>query len=332
MNRTIDTTFFRKFRIVVVLALFFIVLTGLWGGRNYVGASSESEQAGGGAVVYLPLVMNRFPPIPLQPTLQISQQSTAVYQLTWSIPDPDTIDYFVLEQSVANDFSITTTVQVMGTSYSVDISAETAPHYFRVIGVNQYGTSPVSNAVSAAIVTELSIAHSTIDTDAGECTTVQWSFTGVEKLIINRARGVDKREHPATGSMQVCPSVLTHYEATAFYHDGTSVTQQVHVAVTGDACNRDPYVAQYNPTTAFVYPGEEFTVTWDVRCATEVYLKVGAGPQAWINHADQVKYIIHVPTEFKMRVVKIIGGTTVFEEPATFGVSIHGWVGGRSLR
>ena len=327
MNRPIQPNLYKKPQIIFAAILFCLFMLIVWAQSSRVQAD-ESLQAGGGSVVYLPLVMNRFPPIPLQPTLQIAQQSASVYQLTWSIPDPNTIDYFVLEQSPANDFSITTTLQITGTSYSVDISADPFPHYFRITGVNQYGTSPYSNVVSA-IETELSADRTTINANAGECTTVRWSFTGTEKLLINHARGVDKVAQPETSSMQVCPSVTTTYEATAFYHDGTSVTQQVQIAVTGDSCNRDPYVAQYNPTTTVVYPGEEFTVTWDVRCASKVFLQVGADIETEVNHYDQVSYVIHRPTEFKLRVVKYAGGTTVFEEPATFGVSVHGWGGAR---
>lgn len=163
---------------------------------------------------------------------------------------------------------------------------------------------------------------STVNTDSGECATVSWDFTGAVSVEINRGKGFMKRAAPVAGSMLVCPSTFTVYEATAVY-GGRTVTLQTAITVTGRACNRDPYVHQFNPTTTQVFQNEGITVTWDVRCSTKTFLQLNDSPKHRVDDFDQQMYTMFQSTYFQLWGTKIVNGTTVFDEMAAFGVTVR---------
>ena len=170
---------------------------------------------------------------------------------------------------------------------------------------------------------ELTVDDNSINANNGECTTVRWEFIGSDSVEINRGRGFDKSAADEAGTMEVCPSITTDYEATASYPDGTVVTLQVTVFVSGDECNRDPYILTFKPTATQVNRNEFITVTWDVRCNSETYLKLNEDPWHHVPDMLQHEYKMEVSTFFQMQVTKVVDNATVFEEGASFGVTVR---------
>lgn len=269
--------------------------------------------------IYLPVILNDYPPIPSQPQLSVAIGDTAV-TLSWTTEQAGLIDYYLLEVSDSAEFDELTepAIQVNGTSYVYDMSAVIGTRYFRVAGVNQFGTGPWSNTVDAT-VTRLTADKLNLNADLNECTTLRWNYTGISAFFINYAAGFDKKAADGVSSAVICPSVTTVYEATVVYPDGRTENPSVTVEVTGDSCNTDPYVDYFESTSYSVLPGERFTILWKIECATGVYYSAGGGAETAVTGEESREVQISSDTLFKLRIT----GPNGFNDNASFTVFIR---------
>ncbi len=183
----------------------------------------------------------------------------------------------------------------------------------------------VAKAVPPPAAASLTVDDRSVNANNQECTVVRWQFPAATTVIINRAKGFVQRDMGGpTGQMTVCPSISTEFIATATNADGSTETLRVTVSVSGDECNRDPYIQTFKPTASQVNRNEKITVTWDVLCNSETYLKVGVDPEHHVPDFKQNEYLIEVSKEFFLRVTKEeSNGIISFNEQAVFGVTVR---------
>jgi uncharacterized repeat protein (TIGR01451 family) len=103
--------------------------------------------------VYLPLVLNRWPPIPYAPQLhEINKQPLDdVYTLTWSLAASDTPVMYTLQESTSPDLSNPTNYTSPITSYQI-AGKGIGVYYYRVRGNNIWGPGEWSNTRSATVL------------------------------------------------------------------------------------------------------------------------------------------------------------------------------------
>ena len=248
--------------------------------------------------VFLPLVMNRFPPIPLTPSLTETPLTGTSHRLDWTIEDADTIDFYLLHTSNDCNFDNRDIIQVDGTTYTVDSSDAIC---YRVAGVNSFGLGEWSNVITLANA-NLTVDDTTINADADECTTLRWDFTGISGFYMNFAHGFKQRATSGTGTETVCPSVTTTYEARIVDSNGDETTASVTINVTGSNCNKDPYINKFESSVSSVADNTDFTISWDVQCATGIYYSIGSGTEVPATGNETRTERLTSDTAYKIRV------------------------------
>lgn len=248
--------------------------------------------------VYLPIVMNRYPPIPLKPTLTDTELSGTQYRLDWTIADADTIDFYLLHTSNDCTFDNRDIIQVNATTYTVDAGDALC---YRVAGVNSFGLGEWSNIVKLANA-NLTADKLTVNASSDECTTLRWDFTGISAFYMNFAHGFKQRATSGTGTETVCPSVTTTYEARIVDSNGSESTASVTINVTGSGCNKDPYINKFESSVSSVNDNTDFTVSWDVQCATGIYYSVGSGSESPATGVETRTERLTSDTAYKIRV------------------------------
>ena len=256
--------------------------------------------------VILPFVAKRWPPVPYSATLNPIDNSDgdAYYTVSW-LP-ANLADTHVLEEDDNASFSSPTIVyNGAGTSWSVPSPGRlSGTYYYRVRGQNQWGYGVYSNIQSVTVAPFL-VADTQLN--AGQCTTLSWSFTGIKELHIVFGYGYDKEPVPGQGSRQVCPSVTTTYKAIVTKHDNSQETHQRTVNISGTGCG-DPIVWYFEPTAYTVGSGGKVSVFWHVECAKGVWLRIGSGSeQGVMGHDFRTDIVIYSTTTFKLKIKKASG-------------------------
>jgi len=114
-------------------------------------------------LIFLPLVMRRWPPVPYSPDLNVDEDVLwdGPITLDWYADTPLAeypIDYYVLEESTSPDFSSVTSYTVLTTSvpYVQARSYGTMEkYYFRVRGHNFWGAGEWSNVRSVLLLNQM---------------------------------------------------------------------------------------------------------------------------------------------------------------------------------
>lgn len=247
---------------------------------------------------YMPIVMSRYPPIPLKPALTETELTGTSYRLDWTIGDANTIDFYLLHTSNDCTFDNRDIIQVNATTYTVDAADALC---YRVAGVNSFGLGEWSNIVTLANA-NLTADKLTINADSDECTTLRWDFTEISGFYMNFAHGFKQRATSGTGTETVCPSVTTTYEARIVGSDGSESTASVTINVTGDSCNKDPYIKKFESSVTSVNDNTDFTVSWDIQCATGIYYTVGSGSESPTTGVETRTERLTSDTAYKIRV------------------------------
>ena len=248
--------------------------------------------------VYLPIVMNRYPPIPLKPALTETSLTGTSYRLDWTIADANTIDFYLLHTSKDCTFDNRDIIQVNATTFTVDATDAVC---YRVAGVNSFGLGEWSNIVTLANA-NLNADKLTINADSNECTTLRWDFTGISGFYMNFAHGFKQRATDGTGTRTVCPSVTTTYEARIVDSSGNETSASVTINVTGSSCNKDPYINKFESSVSSVNDNTDFTVSWDVQCATGIYYSIGSGTEVPVTGVETRTERLTSDTAYKIRV------------------------------
>jgi len=126
------------------------------GGRQSAGDDEDH-------VIFLPLVMRRWPPVPYPPVLDVAEDVLWVGPITldWHADTPPAeypIDYYVLEESTSADFASVTSYTVPTTSvpYMQAKPYGTMERYnYRVRGYNFWGAGEWSNTRSALLLSQM---------------------------------------------------------------------------------------------------------------------------------------------------------------------------------
>ncbi len=254
--------------------------------------------------VIFPFIAKRWPPVPYSATLNSIDNSDgdAYYTVSWSTAD--LADAYVLEEDDNANFSSPTIVyDGAGTSWSVPAPGKSAgtSYYYRVRGRNQWGYGVYSNIQSITVPPFL-VADTQLN--AGECTTLSWSFTGIKALHIVLGYGYDEEPMPGQSSQQVCPSVTTTYEAIVTKLDDSEVTYERTVNVSGTGCG-DPIVWYFEPTASTIGSGGKVTVFWHVECARGVWLQIGSGSEQGVTgQGFKTDIVLYSTTTFKLKIKK----------------------------
>jgi hypothetical protein len=119
--------------------------------RDNTPSNNVSSVVLGGQKVYLPLVVNRWPPVPNTPALNaISNSGGNSYTVSWS--SADQADTYTLQEDDNSSFSSLTTVYGPGTALSWQATNKAAgTYYYRVKASNSYGDSGWSNVQSVTV-------------------------------------------------------------------------------------------------------------------------------------------------------------------------------------
>ncbi len=251
--------------------------------------------------IIFPFVVKRWPPVPYSATLNPIDNSDedAYYTVSWLAAG--LADTHVLEEDDNASFSSPTIVyDGAGTSWSVPAPGRlSGTYYYRVRGHNQWGYGVYSNIESVTVPPFL-VADTHLE--VGQCTTLSWDFTGIKKLNIRYGYGYAKVGADGRGSRQVCPSVITTYEATVTRQDDSKETYKQTVYVTGSGC-ADPIVWLFAPTADKVNAGERVSVFWSVDCARAVWLTIGSGgEQPVVGQGFVADVAIYGDTEFELKI------------------------------
>jgi hypothetical protein len=228
----------------------------------------------------------------------------AYYTVGW-LP-ADLADTYVLEEDDNASFSSPTIVyDGAGTWWSVPAPGRpSGTYYYRVRGHNQWGHGSYSN-IQSVTVPPLLVA--TTQLNAGQCTTLSWSFTGIKELHIVFGYGYDEEAVQGQGSRQVCPSVTTTYEAIVTKLDNSKETYQRTVNVSGTGCG-DPIVWYFEPTAYTVSSGTKISIFWHVECAKGVWLRIGSGSEQGVTGQGlKTDIVIYSTTTFKLKIKKTSG-------------------------
>jgi hypothetical protein len=211
---------------------------------------------------------------------------------------------YVLQQDTRSNFSSPTTVfSGPQTSWSVT-GQPPGTYYYRVMATGPSGESGWSNIQSASV---FRFRADDSQVTVGQCTTLRWDFTNIRAIYISFGYGWDKVGVPGQGSRQVCPSRTTTYEALVVKQDWGQEVHRATVQATGDGC-ADPVIARFSPTTYEVYPGEAFSIFWDVECARTVHFIQGDGDPIPVGgHDSRIDVRITSDTLFRLRVQKSDG-------------------------
>lgn len=103
--------------------------------------------------VYLPLIYNRYPPVPYAPTLKVdSNDSYGNYQLSWAYnyTDPYAPTSYRFQEATDSNFSNLTLNQITSSPRSFS-NKPTGTYYYRVLGINGYGEGLWSNVIKIVV-------------------------------------------------------------------------------------------------------------------------------------------------------------------------------------
>jgi hypothetical protein len=280
---------------------------------TFITATSQLDPAAYDAVedttvvanlVYLPILANRWPPLPYPPKLNPIENADGdgFYSVTWAAAD--LADTYSLEEDTSADFSDPSEVYAgAGSAWSVPNPGKTpGTYYYRVRGHNSWGYGEYSN-VEAATAQPFRADDTSLS--AGQCTMLRWQFDNIKALYISFGYGYDKEGVPGHGTREVCPSVTTTYEALAV-KDGADETHQVTIDVSGTGCG-DPVIKAFYANTYNVRPGEQFGIAWNVECAKTVHLIIGGGPEEPVAGEGSKDVRIYTTTVFTLKVQKSDG-------------------------
>jgi uncharacterized repeat protein (TIGR01451 family) len=106
----------------------------------------------GMTTIYLPLIMQRYPPVPYPPVLAVARTDvSANYQLSWTYPHAMfTPTSYELQESRVQDFSDNPTSQTVVSPF-VRTNMAAGHYYYRVRGVNAQGRGEWSNVVHVEV-------------------------------------------------------------------------------------------------------------------------------------------------------------------------------------
>jgi hypothetical protein len=254
--------------------------------------------------LYLPILANRWPPLPYPPEMNPidNVDGDATYTVIWAAAD--LAQTYSLEEDVSADFPNPAQVY-SGTDLSWTVPAPgkmPGSYFYRVRGHNAWGYGEYSNVET---VTAVPFRADDSSLPAGQCTTLHWAFDSIKALYISFGYGYDKEGVPGHGTRQVCPSVTTTYEALAV-KDGGDETYQVTIDVSGTGCG-DPVIQAFYANTYNVQPGEQFGIAWDVDCAKTVHLIIGNGPEEPVTGEGSKNVRIYTTAVFTLKVQKTDG-------------------------
>ena len=145
-------------------------------------------------LIYLPIALQRYPPIPYPPSLQeIDNADTdGNYRVIWSysVGDPP-INASTFSLQEATDLSFETNVVDYAQTYTTyrDISGKLpAVYYYRVRGNNAYGPGEWSNARSVAVLPGTPVLNAIDNPDNSPSYTVSWSAgRDAESYVLQQA-------------------------------------------------------------------------------------------------------------------------------------------------
>lgn len=270
-------------------------------GRGWV--SAETTTPSDGAVTYLPLIFVDYPPIPATPVLNdiANPDKDGFYSVTWQ--SADLAETYILEEDDNSSFTSPTVVHDgPATSWGVS-NKPYGTYYYRVKAHNQFGDSLAYSAVKSVVVARFYVDSAALT--VGQCTGLHWDFVGIQALYVSFIHGADRVGVFGQDGRTVCPSITTTYTALVVFNSTTSELHDVTVTVTGTGCSTDPYIERFEPTKYTVKPGEKFSYFWDVECAGEVWLKVGALAEKPVEgHGSVVDATLTTTTQYTLRVRK----------------------------
>ncbi len=239
--------------------------------------------------------------LPDTPTLSPidNADKNGVYTVVWSTAARAT--NYSLQEDTDPDFGDPTLVYAGTQSSWSTTEHEAGTYYYRVRAEGPTGQSDWSNVESTSVQGFRADDSSLV---VGECTTLRWDFDDIQAIYVSFGYGYDKEGVPGHGSREVCPSVDTTYEALVVEKDGSHTRYQVIVEVVGNGC-ADPVIERFSSTASSVYPGEKFSVFWDVECAESVYLIIGGGAEEPVGgHGSKIDVTIYETTLFELKVEK----------------------------
>jgi hypothetical protein len=250
---------------------------------------------------FLPLIMDRWPPLPYATTLNPIDNADGdeYYTVTW-LPAQLATVHMLEEDDNASFTSPSIVYYGSATSWTVPSPGKLGgTYYYRVQGQSLWGYGPYSNVRSVS-VPRFRVEDTSLT--VGQCTTLTWNFTDIKELHVVLGYGYDGTAVPGQASRQVCPSVTTVYEAIVTKLDNTEETHRLVVNVTGTGC-ADPVVWSFASTAYSVHAGESFVVFWHVECAKAVWLVIDGKETAAVGQAHK-EMTISKNTTFKLKIKK----------------------------
>ncbi len=103
--------------------------------------------------IYLPLIMRRYPPVPLAPVLQVlGDPADGSYQLSWTYPHTEFVPTsYELQEATNPEFVNATVLPAPVTSPYARTDMPAGHYYYRVRGINAAGAGDWSNVVHAEV-------------------------------------------------------------------------------------------------------------------------------------------------------------------------------------
>jgi hypothetical protein len=150
------------------------------------------------------------------------------------------------------------------TTYTLHVITQNGQPEDRQVTVDVYGTCDAPPELPSDVVIEFWSDAPYVD--AGQCTTVRWDVSGVDKVFL------DDQPVVGQGSEKVCLCEPETYTLHVVKRDGKTEDRQVTVDVYG-ACETSPEVTViFRPKHGSVKAGECTYLVWDVQGVKGVYL------------------------------------------------------------
>lgn len=242
--------------------------------------------------------------LPDKPTLSPidNADENGIYTVAWNAAARAT--HYTLQEDTDPNFGSPTAVYTGTQTSWAETEQEPGTYYYRVRAEGPTGQSDWSN-VQGTSVQRFRADDASVN--VGDCTTLRWDFDNIQAIYVSFGYGYDKEGVPGHESRQVCPSVETTYEALVVKPNGGYEVHKVTVDAVGSGC-ADPVIQRFSPTTYYVYPGQKFSIFWDVECAETVHLIIGGGtPEPVGGHGSKIDVTISANTDFKLKVEKADG-------------------------
>jgi PKD repeat protein len=148
---------------------------------NSVSAITDSSTVSINFAAYLPCVINRWPPLPYQPSLHpiSNPDSGASYTVSWTEQPYRLADEYTLHEAANNAFTSNVRQVCRTTSQACEVTGRLAgTYYYRVRGHNTWGDGPCSGIQSVTVLPPATPTIQPIANDDGDADyTVAWSAT-----------------------------------------------------------------------------------------------------------------------------------------------------------